>query len=531
MNTSSEVYGASPATRREIRTVFAGLMLALTLAALDQNIVGTALPRIVSDLGGLSHLSWVITAFLLTSTATTPLYGKLSDMYGRKPLFVSAIIIFLAGSCLCGLSRSMTGLVVFRGVQGLGAGGLMTLAQTTIADLVAPRERGRYQGLFGAAFAFSSIAGPLLGGFITDALSWRWIFYVNVPVGLVALAFIAFGLHRPRHAVAHRIDYAGAMLLTAGTISLLLVLSWGGVQYQWSSPLIAGLSAAAAVLFFFLVRQERRASEPVLPPHIFRNRVFVTASGVIGLTFMAIFCAAVFLPLFFQLVLGFAPTRAGLMMAPMTGGVIVASFFGGRLVTATGRYKILPVVGLAAATMAFLAVMWASALGAGTAVIEASLVILGLGFGLVMPNLMVAIQNAVSLHELGTATATSSFFRSLGGTFGVAMSGAIMTAQLRALHPETWSGAGRGARNLAEQGIQQIAALPVAEREAVIAAYRHAISTTFFVGSAIVAIAFAVVLFLPEQPLKSASSADSRDSMISASAPEDVTPPLTENAD
>src|SRR5512137_531594 len=237
-----------PASKREVRTVFAGLLLALTLASLDQNIVGIALPQIVSDLGGLSHLSWVVTSFLVTSTATTPLYGKLSDMYGRKPLFIAAILIFLAGSCLCGLSRSMTELVVFRGIQGLGAGGLITLAQTTIADLVAPRDRGKYQGLFGAVFAFSSVAGPLLGGFITDVLSWRWIFYVNVPVGIVALALIAFGFKRPHHAVAHRIDYAAVALLTSATVALLLVLSWGGVQFPWSSPIIISLATAAAVL-------------------------------------------------------------------------------------------------------------------------------------------------------------------------------------------------------------------------------------------------------------------------------------------
>ncbi len=494
---------ALPITPREVKTVFAGLLLALTLASLDQNIVGVALPRIVSDLGGLSHLSWVVTSFLVTSTATTPMYGKLSDMYGRKPLFIAAILIFLVGSSLCGLSRSMTGLVVFRGIQGLGAGGLMVLAMTTIADLVAPRERGRYQGLFGAVFAFSSIAGPLLGGFITGALSWRWIFYINLPIGIVALALIAFGFRRPHHRVTHRIDYEGALLLTAATITLLLVLSWGGVQYPWSSPLIAGLSVATAALSVLLVFQERRTKEPVLSPHIFHNRVVMIASGVMSLTFMGLFGAFVFLPLFFQLVLGFPPARAGLMLAPMTGGVIVTSFIGGRLVSRTGQYKIFPVVGLAAATLAFLAVMWAAMAGAGIFVIELSLIILGSGFGLVMPNLMVAIQNAVSSRELGTATATSTFFRSLGGTFGVAMSGAIMTAQLQGLQAETLVKAGIGTRALVELGIQQIAQLPQAQRELVIAVYRHAIGSTFLVGSVITAMAFALVLFLPEHPLKS----------------------------
>lgn len=361
---SQELPDIPSASPREVKTVFASLMLALMLASLDQNIVGVALPRIVSELGGLSHLSWVVTSFLLTSTATTPLYGKLSDLYGRKPLFLIAILIFLVGSSLCGLAGSMTQLVVFRGIQGLGAGGLMTLAMTTVADLVPPRERGRYQGYFGAVFAFSSIAGPLLGGFITDALSWRWIFFVNLPVGALALSFFLFGFHRPHHAVSHRIDYRGAMLLTAATVALLLVLTWGGTQYAWSSPIIMGLAASVVVLFALVVHTERRAQEPVLYPHIFRNRVFLVATGVMFLTFMGLFGAAVFLPLFFQLVLGFAPARAGLMLAPMTGGVVVASFLGGRLVSRTGRYKIFPVMGLAAATLAFLAVMRAASTGA-----------------------------------------------------------------------------------------------------------------------------------------------------------------------
>jgi EmrB/QacA subfamily drug resistance transporter len=492
----------SPAPQREVKIVFAGLMLALMLASLDQNIVGVALPRIVSDLGGLSHLSWVVTSFLLTSTASTPLYGKLSDIYGRKPLFIAAILIFLAGSILCGLSGSMTQLVVFRGIQGLGGGGLMTLAMTTVADLVAPRERGRYQGYFGAVFAFSSIAGPLLGGFITDALSWRWIFYVNLPIGALALVFFVFGFRRPRHAVTHRIDYAGALLLTSATVTLLMVLTWGGVQYAWSSVTIMGLAASVVVLVLLLVRTERRAAEPVLAPHILHNRVFLISTSVMFLTFMGLFGASIFLPLFFQLVLGFAPARAGLMLAPMTGGVVVASFLGGRLVTRTGRYKIFPVAGLAAATLAFLAVMRAATAGASLGFLEVSLVVLGAGFGLVMPNLMVAIQNAVLPIELGSATAASAFFRSLGGTFGVAISGAFMTAQLQALHAEKWAGVVRGGRSLLEQGIQQIQKLPDAQRSIVIGAYRHAIGTTFLLGAIVVALAFVLVLFLPEHPLR-----------------------------
>src|SRR5271156_3841101 len=290
-------------SKRELYMVFAGLMLALTLASLDQNIVSTALPRIVSDLGGLAHLSWVVTAFMVTSTISTPLYGKLSDMYGRKPLFFTAIIIFLIGSIVCGLAQTMFQLILFRAIQGLGAGGLITLAQTTVGDLIVPRERGKYQGLFGAVFATCSVAGPILGGFITDALSWRWIFYVNIPVGAAALFLIGIGLRHHGKVVRHRGDYAGAALLTAGTVSLLLLLSWGGSVYPWLSPIILGLAAATALFYGLLVRQERRAQEPILPPQLFNNRVFVVGVSVIGLNAMALFGSLVFLPLYFQVVL------------------------------------------------------------------------------------------------------------------------------------------------------------------------------------------------------------------------------------
>ncbi len=482
-------------------------MLALALASLDQNIVGIALPVIVSDLGGLGHLSWVVTAFLVTSTATTPLYGKLSDMYGRKPLFIAAILIFLAGSSFCGLSTSMTQLIVFRGIQGLGAGGLITLAQTTIADLVPPRERGRYQGLFGAVFGFSSVAGPLLGGFITDILSWRWIFYINLPVGMLALALIWFGFHRPHHVVTHSIDYAGAFLLTSATVCMLMVLTWGGVHYGWTSPVIAGLSTTVCVLIVLLVVVERRSPEPVLSPHIFHNKVFVISTGVMSLTFMGIFSASLFLPLFFQLVLGMAPAKAGLMLAPMTGGMILTSFLGGRQVSRTGKYKIYPVAGLAAAALSFLALMALALGGGGIVLIEVSLIVLGCGFGLVMPNLVVALQNAVSSREQGAATATGAFFRSLGGTFGAALAGAIMTWQLNA-HAGKWSG--REMLSLAEQGLRQVAALPQEQHEAVLGAYRHAISMTFLTGALITLAAFVLVLFLPEHPLKTAHAREGR---------------------
>jgi EmrB/QacA subfamily drug resistance transporter len=482
-----------PPTRQEFRVVLGGLMLALTLAALDQNIVATALPRIVSDLGGLAHLSWVVTAFLVASTTTTPLYGKFSDIYGRKPAFMVSIVIFLLGSMLCGLAQGMTQLIVFRAIQGIGAGGLITLAQTTIGDLVSPRDRGRYQGLFAAVFAGCSVAGPLLGGFITDALSWRWIFYVNLPVGAVALMLIAVGLRKHRHAGTHRIDYAGALLLIAATCCALLVLSWGGSVYPWTSAPILIIGAAAALLCAALALVEARAAEPVLPLHLFTNRVFVLGVTVISLSAMALFAAVVFLPLFFQLVLGASPADAGLMISPMMGGVICASFLGGRLVSKTGRYKRFPVAGLAAATSAYLAMSWAAAHGTATVWIEAVLVVMGFGIGFVMPNLTTAIQNAVERRDLGAATSASAFLRSLGGALGVALSGAILTTRLRGAAPIASGG---------NQDLDHIVGLSPAQHAAVVDVYAHALSATFLAGAAIAGCAFVLVLFLPERPLR-----------------------------
>ncbi|MEA2754248.1 MAG: hypothetical protein QOJ54_537 [Aliidongia sp.] len=497
----TEATALPPVSPRQRRLVFAGLLLALTLAALDQNIVGTALPRIVGDLGGLAHLSWVVTAFLLTSTATTPLYGKLSDMKGRKPLFFVAIMLFLIGSALCGMAQSMTQLILFRGLQGLGAGGLFTLSQTTVGDLVAPRERGRYQGLFAGVFAIASVAGPLLGGFITDALSWRWIFYVNLPIGAAAIGLIAIGLHHRVPPVRHRIDYLGAMLLTAATSTTLLFLSWGGTVYPWSSPQIAALGMAVPLLFGLLIWCERRAQEPMLPPYLFTNRIFVIAAAVTSLTAMALIGANVFLPLYFQLVEGASPSSAGLQIAPLMGGLIVTSMIGGRLVSTTGRYKIFAVSGLALATAAYGAMTYIALCGTSPILMEPALALLGAGIGLVMPNLTTAIQNAVTRAHLGVATSTNGFFRALGGSFGVGVSGALMTGRLQVLLPADWVHSGTGGRSVLEGSVAQIAALPMAEHAAIIEAYRHAIGSTFLAGGAVAAFAFLVVLFLPERPL------------------------------
>ncbi len=482
---------------RELRLALGGLMLALTLAALDQNIVATALPRITGEFGSLQHLSWVVTSFIVASTVSAPLYGKLSDLYGRKPAFIASISIFLAGSALCGFAASMGQLIAFRTVQGLGAGGLIVLAQTVIGDLVSPRERGRYQGMFAAVFAACSVAGPLLGGIITEYASWRWIFYVNLPVGGAALAFIAIGLRPRSPSVQARLDLLGAILLTAGTCSLLLLLSWGGSAYAWASAPVLGLAFAAIGSFLALGFVEPRAAQPVLPPELFGNSVFVVGAAVIALATMALFAAIVFLPLMFQLLMDASPTQAGLMLAPMMGGVIVASVVGGRLVSRTGRYKIFPVFGLLAATLSYAALAWGVRHGIHPFAVEAVLVVMGLGIGLVMPNLTTAIQNAVPRQDLGAATAAAAFFRSLGSALGAALAGAVLAAYLRELTGDV----GR-----LSAGVLQIAGLPAAERALVLDAYRAGLSGAFTVGAVIAGLAFLTVLFLPERPLRGAAA-------------------------
>ncbi len=479
----------------EVRRAIAGILLVLTLASLDGNIVAPALPRIVSDLGGLSHLSWVVTGFAVASTASTPLYGKLSDQFGRRPAFFVSIGVFLLGSVVCGAARRMGALIAARAVQGAGADGLIALSQTAIADLVSPRERGRYQGMVAAVFAVCSVAGPLLGGLITDQLSWPWIFYINLPVGAAALAILASSL-KPQARRPHRkLDAAGFALMIGGTCSLLLALSWGGTLYPWTSPIVLGLLAASLLQVCLLVPLERRVPEPALPPRLFRDAVFTRGVLSVSLAATAMFGALVFIPLFFQLVLGASATEAGLRMAPMMGGLIVTSIIGGRLVSRTGRYKVFPVLGLAMAVLAFGGMALATYWRAGANGFDALLVALGAGLGLTMPNITTAIQNAVPVADLGVATATTAFFRSLGGAFGVAVSGTILATTL---------GASRPAGSLTGLGLSQLHALPQAARFQVVSAYSHALTAIFASAALCTLLAFAVVLFLPERPLRGA---------------------------
>ena len=490
----------APAPAVRLPIVLAGALLAMLLAALDQNIVNTALPRMVGDLGGMAHLSWVVTAFMLTSTTTTPIYGKLSDLYGRRRLFLVAISAFLAGSLLCGAAQSMGQLIGFRALQGLGAGGLLVLAQSVIGDVVPPRQRPRYQGLFSGTFGLASVAGPLLGGFITSTLSWRWVFYVNLPVGLLAMAMIAVGLRNSPAGRVRPVDYAGAFLLAGATAAVLLLLAWGGTEFPWESFDSAALAAGTAVLVGLFLWREARAPEPLIRLALFRNPVFARGVAVGGMMTFAMLGSTVFLPLYFQLVLDMDPAVAGAMMLPQVGGMLLTSVVGGRIVARLGRNKpfLLAGLGLEAAALASLAGF--GAIDAAPMAFLVSMGALGLGMGMGMPNLTTAVQNAVAHRELGAATGAMTFVRSLGGALGVAASGAVMAARLSAA---TRAGHGVTLEMLTRHGAQAGADLPQFQQAGIGAAYRAALSGSFLLSAAVMAAAFLLVVGLPELKLRS----------------------------
>ena len=497
---------ASPTqlTHRQILLVFSGLMSGVLLAALDQTIVSTALPTIVGELGGIDHLSWVVTAYLLTSTASTPLYGKLSDLYGRKQMFQAAIVIFLIGSVLSGISQDMFQLVLFRGVQGIGAGGLMAMAFAIIGDIISPRERGRYTGYLGSVFAVASVAGPLLGGLFVDHLSWRWVFYINVPVGAVALVITAKVLDLPFAVRRHRIDYEGAALPVAGVTSLLLALVWGGNEYPWGSPVILGSAAAGVVLLAGFVLWEGRAAEPILPLRLFRKPVFRMSVVLSFLVGMGMFGGIIFLPLFLQVVNGASATDSGLLTLPMMIGIMTTSIGSGRLITRTGRYKVFPVVGFAVASLG----MWMlSRMDSATTTVYSSLsmFVFGLGIGLISQVLILAMQNESDPADLGTTTSSATFFRQIGGSFGVAIFGAVLTAgitrELPRLLPEGTPTTGGGGTSSLLASPEAIRALPTDIREAVVQALTLAIHDVFLLGMAVLLVGFALVWWLKELPL------------------------------
>jgi EmrB/QacA subfamily drug resistance transporter len=489
---------------RSVRLIFGALMLVMFLASLDQTIVATALPTIVGDLGGLAHLSWVVTAYLLAATVSGPLYGKLGDLYGRKALLQGAIVLFLAGSALCGLSENMAELIGFRTLQGLGAGGLIVVTLAVVGDLIPPRERGRYQGYFGAVFGVTTIIGPVLGGFFVDNLSWRWIFYVNLPIGFVAFVVIGTVFRAQAPTLHLRIDYLGAALLAASLSAIVLFTSLGGTTYAWGSGVIIALIALGAVLLPLFLLVERRAKEPILPLELFRNRI-VSLTGAIGFIIgLALFGSVTYLPLYLQIVKGESPTVSGLQLTPMMAGLLVTSIASGQMITRFGRYKPFPIAGTAV-TAAGLVLL--SRLGVHTPVWVAAIdmLVVGLGLGMVMQVLILAAQNAVDFRYLGVATSASTLFRQIGGSVGLAVFGAIFANQLAG---ELTRRLPAGAQLPSAPTPQIVKHLPPAVHSPYVAAFAASLRPVFLLSGVIASAAFLLAWLLREIPLRQISFAE-----------------------
>ena len=491
---------------RRVLVVVVGLLLGMLLAALDQTVVATALPTIVGDLGGASHIAWIVTAYLLASTVSTPLWGKLGDLYGRKWFFQAAIVIFLVGSAMSGLSQTLGMLIVFRAIQGLGAGGLIVGAQAIIGDVVSPRERGKYQGLFGAVFAVTTVIGPLLGGFLTQHASWRWVFYLNLPLGAVALVVTAAVLPSDQVRIKRVVDWTGSVLLTLSVTALILVASLGGITFAWGSTPIITLAVVGVVLLGVWALVERRATEPILPLKLFANRVFSAASAIGFVVGFALFGAVTFLPVFLQVAKGTDPTMSGLQLLPLMLGMLVTSVVSGFLISRWGRYKVFPVVGSALMTLGLFLLSTVTATTPDL-LMYLDMVVMGLGLGGVMQVLVIAVQNAVDHRDLGVATAGATFFRSIGGSFGTAVFGAIFANVLVSRLASDLHGI-RIPKNLGSSvnpGL--LAHLPPAIHHGVTSAYSSTIDTVFLVSVPISAAAFLLTFLLPEIHLRTHAGA------------------------
>jgi EmrB/QacA subfamily drug resistance transporter len=487
-----------PRSKREIYTVMSGLIIAMLLAMLDNLVVGTAMPTIVGELGGLAHLSWVVTAYALATAVSTPVWAKLGDLYGRKGVFIASIVVFLAGSALTGLSQNMGELIGFRGVQGLGAGGLMVGAMAIIADLVPLRERGRYQGMMAAVMPLAFIGGPLLGGFLTDNFSWRWAFYINLPLGVLALIVVALTMHLPgRRTERVTIDWRGAGLLAAGLAALTLLCSWGGSQYPWSSAPIITLGVVTAAALAAFVAVERRVTEPVLSLALFRSRNFTAATTLTFLTGFAMFGAVTFLPQFQQNVQGASATSSGLQLLPLMGGMLATSLLGGQLVTRTGRYRGLLITGsvLMTAGLALLATM---SVTTGQLTTSVYMVVLGVGMGLLMQTTMLVVQNSVAQRDVGVASGAATLFRTIGGSIGVSLLGTLFAQQVQSALPDRAGGAPAGGA-LTPSTLE---ALPAPLREAYQAAITSGIHQVFLGGAAIAVVALIAAWAIREVPLR-----------------------------
>ena len=493
-----------PREGQRVRLIFGALVLVLLLASLDQTIVSTALPTIVGDLGGLEHLSWVVTAYLLASTVVGPLYGKIGDLYGRKIVLQIAIVIFLIGSALCGIAQNMPELIAFRALQGLGGGGLIVTTMAVVGDIVPPRERGKYQGFFGAVFGVSTVLGPLLGGFFVDNLSWRWIFYVNVPIGGLALAVIGAAFHTRVTHVHHTIDYLGATLLAGGLSSIVLFTSLGGTTWGWGSVETVTLIVLGVLLLSAFVLVERTAKEPLVPLVLFRNRVFSVTSAIGFIVGLALFGAVTYLPLYLQIVKGYSPTTSGLLLTPLMAGLLVTSIGSGQLITRFGRYKPFPIAGTALMTVAMYLLAgldvamptWQTAL---------YMVILGLGLGMTMQVLVLAAQNAVPYELLGVATSGSTLFRQVGGSIGVSVFGAIFTNQLTS-HLAT--DLPPGAHPPATATPELVRHLPPAVHSAYLSAFSESLQPVFAAAAGFSLAAFLLTWFLREVPLRKSAGAE-----------------------